>query len=162
MEAIKDWLIPVSVFISLIGVTIKFWQASNEYKLKLAAEKRSAESSEAEKDINLLKIFTEIMNIAHGRSGYLLSEKAVDALFQKGMVKENDLMNLSDINSKIVNSSLITLPVGAAAQHSAFAAIAVLGKRHAVLKDVAIQGLESLVHVNEDLAKKYLNVLRSE
>ncbi len=161
VSSVKDWLIPVSVFISLIAVTVKFWQASNDFRLKVQAEARRDKSAEAESDVKLVKLFAEIMNIAHGRSGYIVSEKAVELLFQKGIISIEDFKNPAVANSKIADSSIITLPVGAAAQDAAITAIAILGKKHTVLKDMAIQGLESLKHVKNDLATKYLNELNA-
>lgn len=160
-SSVKDWLVPVSVFISLIAVTIKFWQASNDFRLKVQAEARRDKSAEAESDVKLVKLFTEIMNIAHGRSGYIVSEKTVESLFQKGIISIADFNDPAVANSKIANSAIITLPVGAAAQDAAIKAIADLGKKHAVLKGMAFQGLESLKHVNKELATKYLNELNA-
>lgn len=72
---LKDWLIPLSTFVSLITASVGGWLSLREYRLKVQAETWLAKSSELEADIKLLKLFTEIMNIAHARGATQLSEK---------------------------------------------------------------------------------------
>lgn len=61
IAAIKDWLIPISTFVTLITASVGGWLSLREYRLKVQAEIRLAKSSELEADIELLKLFTEVM-----------------------------------------------------------------------------------------------------
>lgn len=156
---IKEWLVPVSTFVTLITASIGGWKALKEYRLKVQAEIRLTRSSELEADIKLLKLFTEIMNIAHARGGYQVSEKAIEMLLSPETIKS---LGLSAANvKKAINTAIIHIPVGMAAQDAAISAIWVLGNRHETLKPVAIQALMSLTGFKEKVATPYLKDLQT-
>jgi len=159
-STLKDWLIPVSTFVTLITASLGGWLALREYRLKVKAEIRLAQSAELEADIKLLKLFTEIMTVAHGRGGTQLSEKAIEKLLSPEIVKALGL-SVPDIRGAIENA-VINLPVGVAAQDAAICAIWVLGNRHEVLKPVAIQALKSLTGFKAKVASPYLEDLKSK
>jgi hypothetical protein len=121
---------------------ISSWLALRQFRLKLQSEK-------VEQDIKLTKTFSEIMNIANGRKDEILSEKYIEKLFEKGIISKDNY----DKIIKTPDFAIFTIPVGSAAQDAAIASIASLGKRHEVLKDSAIQGLESL---RDQIRKKAL------
>ncbi|MBM3148837.1 MAG: hypothetical protein FJZ88_02255 [Chloroflexi bacterium] len=134
-STLKEWLVPVSTFVTLITASIGGWLALREYRLKVKAEIRLTQSAELEADIKLLKLFTEIMTIAHTRGGTQVSEKAIEKLLSPEVIQALGLSG-PDIRSTIENA-VVTLPVGIAAQDAAICAIWVLGNRHEVLKPVA-------------------------
>ena len=155
---IKDWVVPVSSCIALLTISLGAWLSLREYRLKLKSEARLSHSEQVEADIRLLTLFTEIMNIAHARGKSLVSEKTIEEMFDKNILKKDDYTDLVQLNKKIATASVLTLPVGVSAQEAAIAAIAMLAKRHDVLKEPAIAGLKSL---SEWLpaAKKHLHEL---
>lgn len=160
IEIIKDWLIPISTFVALVTASISGWLSLKEYRLKVRAETRLANSSELEADIKLLKLFTEIMDIAHARNGYHISEKAIEKILTPEIIKEFKPTD-SNLNS-LLNSTVISYPVGVAAQDASIAAIWVLGQRHESLRQVTIQALESLCLFKKDVAQVYLNDLKAK
>jgi len=153
-EVIKGWLIPLSTFVTLITASIGGWLSLREYRLKVKAETRLAQNAEVESDIKLLKLFTEIMDIAHGRRGSEVSEKAIEKILSQEVIEQLELSgsNLKDI----LNKAIISLPVGIAAQDAAICAIWVLGKKHSTLTPIAIQALESLSTFKGGVVKGYL------
>ena len=154
---IKDWLVPISTFITLITASIGGWLSLREFRLKIRAETRLSQSSELESDIKLIKLFIEIMDIAHARGGNQVSEKAIEAILSPEVIKE---LGLSGSNIKdILNNAVVSLPVGFAAQDAAICAIWALGQKHAVLKPVAIQALSSLNTFKGEVTEKYLRDL---
>jgi len=157
---IKEWLVPVSTFITLVTASIGGWLAIRDYRLRVKAETRVAQCAELEADIKLLKLFTEIMTIAHARGGSQVSEKAIERILAPDTMKELGLnaQNLGDI----LENTVINLPIGVAAQDAAICAIWVLGRRHEVLKPVAIQALTSLSSFKEHVAAPYLENLRQQ
>jgi hypothetical protein len=157
-DIVKAWLVPISTFITLITASIGGWLALREYRLKVQAETRLAHSAELEEDIKLLKLFTEMMNLAHARGDAHVSEKAIERILTPEMFKE---FGLSGSNLRgLLESAVIVLPVGAAAQDAAICAIWVLGKRHSLLKPVAIQALESLKTFKGQVVESYLEDLK--
>lgn len=158
-STLKDWLVPVSTFVTLMTASIGGWLALKEYRLKVKAEIRLTQSTELEADIKLLKLFTEIMTIAHARGGTQISEKAIERLLSPEVIKALGLSG-PDIRGAIENA-VINIPVGVAAQDAAICAIWVLGNRHEVLKPVAIQALESLSGFKGDVVAPYLDDLKS-
>lgn len=160
IAAIKDWLVPVSTFVTLITASVGGWMSLRENRLKVQAETRLAKSSELEADIKLLKLFTEIMTIAHARGGTQVSEKVIEKLLSPEVIKELGIPNAN--LRPIIESSVIILPVGVAAQDAAIAAIWVLGNRHEILRPVAIQALTSLSGFKATVAQPYLEDLKSQ
>ncbi len=145
-------LIPFAVAFSLSSVAIGIWLSLQQYSLKLKSEK-------VETDVKLVTIFTKIMNIAHARSGYVVSEKAIEKIFDSGILTESEIRNASALNDRLEESAILTIPVGIAEQDAAIVAIAKLGSRHEVLKDIAIVGLNSIKSFKPELANKYLKEL---
>jgi hypothetical protein len=159
ITAVKDWLVPVSGSFALVVSALGARIALKELGLKLAAEARLRYSSQVEADIQLLKVFTEIMALAHGRGPDHVSERAIEFLLKDKTLAEvaQDGRKLSDV---IRDTAILSLPVGSAAQDAAIAAIATLGRRHEILRDAAIQALESLSTFKKDVAAKQLARLR--
>ena len=159
LGALRDWLVPISTFITLLTASIGGWLSLKEYRLKVRAEVRLAHSAELEADIKLLKLFTEIMDLAHARGGVQVSEKAIEKILTPEIFKELGLSGSS--LRDILENSVIHLPVGIAAQDSAICAIWVLGQRHETLMPVSIQALESLSKFKGEVAKGYLEDLKA-
>ena len=91
------------------------------------------------------------MNLANGRSGHQLSEKAVEILLRDRSADSK----VSDT----LSGAIIAMPVGEATQDAAIAAIAELGGKHEILRTMAIQALQSLSSF-KPLARQYLAELR--
>jgi hypothetical protein len=158
-NTIREWLVPVSTAFALIPIAVGAWLSLREYRLKLQAETRLKNSSRVEQDIQLLTLFTEIMNLAHARGGAQVSEKAVELILKPEIVKE--LAPQGKALRDLLDNAVVVLPVGVAQQDAAIAAIWALGQRHELLRPVAIQALESLMSFKGDVAGKYLDSLRT-
>ena len=110
-------------------------------------------SARAETDIRLIKAFTELMDLAMGRRQHVLSEKAVEKLFERGIISKDDFND--DFTKrqtgalKLSEGSIVVFPVGKSGQEAAIAAIATLANNYGFLKDAAIEGLESISSHNE-------------
>jgi hypothetical protein len=112
-----------------------------------------------ESDIKLLTLFTQIMDIANARSGYYVSEKAIETILSHENFKS---LNINENNfNALIENAVISLPVGAAAQEAAICAIWVLGKKHQLLMPIAIQALESLSKFKGETTKDYLIDLKN-
>ena len=161
---IRDWLIPISTFIGIVATALGIWLSLREYRLKLQAETRLAESTRAETDIRLLQLFTEILYIATGRKGEaVFSKEILDLLVQKNVLTDDDFKDIDRLKNKISQAALIAQTPGASSSHAAFASIATLAIRHPVLYDSAMEALESFkkTNWNAELSEKYLNMIRS-
>ncbi len=160
LSTLKDWLVPVSTFVTLITASVGGWMSLREYRLKVQAETRLAKSTELEADVKLLKLFTEIMSIAHARGQTQLSEKLIEKLLSPETMKE---LGVTIANLRpVLESAVISHPVGIAAQDAAIAAIWALGIKHEILQPVAIQALTSLTGFKEKVARPYLEDLKSK
>ena len=80
-----------------------------EYRLKLKAEKRVAISQQAETDVRLIQAFTELMNIANGRGGYVTSEKLIEELFKRDVFTDAYLGNWGESQKRLGEFPLIYL-----------------------------------------------------
>jgi len=155
----SDSVLRIATAFSMSSIAIGVWLSLEAHSLKTKSEK-------AEIDIKLMSLFTKIMGTAHGRGGYYSSEKTVEKAFDCGLFGEGSIADKSKIkefdllNKKIAALSILTTPVGEAEQDAAIAAIGKLAERHEVLRDVAIEGLQSLSNFKPDIAMKYLEKLQ--
>ena len=150
----------MSTFITLLVTSIGGWLALREYRLKAKAETRLAESAELESDIKLIKIFTEIMDIAHARSGYKVSEKAIEVILSSEALEQ---LNQTGGNVRdILHNSIVCLPVGVAAQDAAISAIWTLGKKHEILAPIALQALVTLSGFKSEVVMGYLDDFKKQ
>jgi hypothetical protein len=157
---IKEWVLTLSASVSMLAVGVGIWMSLREYRLKLQAERRQQRSAEVESEIRLQTLFSELMEIANGRNGYQVSEKAVEFLLQNFKSPSGDL-NLAMLNQAIEDLAILTLPVGSAQQDTAIAAIAALTLRHSILEDPGLRALESLCSpATSKVAPSYLKLVR--
>jgi hypothetical protein len=156
LSQIKDWILAISASLTLISVAVGVWLSLREYRLKLRAERRLEKSSEIEAEVRLLTLFTQLMDIANGRSGYQVSEKAVEWILTHIKIDESKPLDVNALSRAVQELAVLTLPVGSAAQDASVAAIASLTQRHEVLRSVGLQALESLVNpITSKHARKY-------
>jgi hypothetical protein len=161
LNEIKEWLIPLASFIGIVSTSVGVWLALREFRLKLAAETRLSESSRAETDIRLLKHFTDVLLIATGRIGtFTYSKEAAEHFLQSGSISEEESKNANVIREGLSNAAFLSPVAGASSRDAAFASIAVLAIRHPVLKQPAIQALESFEEWAPELSKKYLEEIK--
>ena len=113
---VKEWLLVVSGSITLLSVAISSWLALGQYRLKLKEEERLSVSARTETDIKLVKVFSELMDIAHGRSGHVLSEKTVEFLLAHNFVPDREMSDASAVGRKLAAAAIFALPVGEASQ----------------------------------------------
>jgi len=146
-------LVPFATAFALASTAVGVWLALQQYSLKLASQK-------VETDIELMTLFTKIMSIAHARGGYTVSEKVIEKLFESNTLTDTELKDSNTLNRRLAAASILSTPVGEAEQDAAIAAIAKLATRHDVLKEVAIQGLESIASFKKEVAEKYLKELK--
>jgi len=133
----------IVVSISIMTAAVAACVAVAEFGVKVWGEKRLQKSAACEIDIRMSKLFTELMWVAHGRGGSEVSEKAIEGLFQKGMISESDCDNLEQLNNKL-QACVIVLPVGLASQKAAMVSIAVLGSRYEILWEPALAALSTM------------------
>jgi hypothetical protein len=147
LEILNNLLIPILKIFTLLSISIGIIIAIRQYGLKVKEEIRLSKSAQSENDVKLLSLFSETIEIANGRKGHVISEKTIENLFIKDIIKQSDfinLANLADVNKKLAVATRV-IPIGAASQNSAIAAIGVLGKKYDVLREPALIGLNSLI-----------------
>jgi hypothetical protein len=146
VTAFKEWIVAVSASVSMLSVAVGVWLSLAEYRMKLRDEHRQELSADVEREIRLQTLFTELMQIANGRSGHQVSEKAVEFVLANvgDLVTEGGKIDLSTLNSAVRELAVVDLPVGSAAQDAAIAAIASLTERHPMLREAGLRALESL------------------
>ena len=142
MDQVQEWLLTITGSATLVTVAVSTWLSLREYRLKTKAEIRMRESSQAEADVRLVKVFLELMDIANGRSGYTSSEEAIS--WHLTRIQETNILNLHALNQELEDLSIITLPVGSASQDAAIAAIVTLAEKYEVLRVPAAEAIDSL------------------
>ncbi|MCB1948305.1 hypothetical protein [Nitrosomonas sp.] len=160
---IKDWLIPIASFVGIISTSVGVWLALKEYRLKLKAEQRLAESTRAETDIRLFTHFTDILEVATGRRrDPVYSKEVAEKLLEKLNVEPaNANFDYRTLRENIATAALLHSWVGNSSSDAAFASITTLALRHKALIPSAIQALESFNDWKPELAKKYLTLLKN-
>lgn len=144
---VDDLLIPISKMFTLLSVSIGIIISIRQFRLKVKEEIRLSKSAQSENDVKLLALFSETIDIANGRKSHIISEKVIENLFCKDVIGQNDfsdIKNLENVKNKLEVATRV-IPVGAASQSSAIAAIGVLGKKYEVLREPALKGLNNLI-----------------
>lgn len=153
LSFLKEWLVPVSTTVGIFSTAAAVFTGLRDYRLKLRAETRLAEAAKVESDIKLLKLLTEIMDIAHARgSSILMSDKLFEAIWPH-------MHKVGHTNAKDV--AIVTMPVGIACQDAAIAAIATLGLEHPVLRQSALHGLIELAKIRPNIVNPLLEKFRN-
>lgn len=152
---IREWLISGSAAAAIMSTSFAVFRFLADYSVKVRAEARLAKSAEIENEVKLLKLFTEIMDIAHARGRAELSEKAVELL-----LREKERAGEREIG-RILENAVVVMPVGLAAQDAAIAAIAVLGTKYEILRPSAVQALQSLSTFKPN-AQVYLSQIKNK
>lgn len=160
INVFKEWILTISASVSMLAVAVGIWMSLREYRIKLQAERRQQRSAGIEAEIRLQTLFSELMKIANGRSGYQVSEKAVDFLLQNVKATSGEI-NTAHLNQALEDLAILTLPVGSASQDAAVAAIAALTLRYEELEEPGLRALESLCNpVTSKHAEPYLKLVR--
>jgi len=134
----REWLLSGSAVAAILSTSFAVFRFLADYRVKVRAEGRLVKSAEIENEVKLLKLFTEIMDIAHARGRAELSEKAVELLLsEKARAGEHEI-------GRVLNNAVVVMPVGLAAQDAAIAAIAVLGTKSEILRPSAVQAVQAL------------------
>ena len=157
-DKLREWGIALTTIGTIVTVGFGAWRTLKELRLK-------AEAVKVETDIKLIKHFTEVMDIANGRSGYQVSEMAIEKLFDEKVISDADKQNAGDVKKKIDEVAIITLPVGRAAQYSAIASITTLAKEHKILRAPGQGALEEIVKIpgiDTALVQRYLDELKEK
>jgi len=148
----------IVVSVAVISGVVAAWVAVAEFGVKVLGELRLERSAASEIDTRMSKLFTELMWVAHARGGSQVSEKAVEGLFNKGVITESDLADLEKVKGKL-GACVIGLPVGVACQDAAIASIGVLGHRYEILREPARAGLNSLRSFKQEEVDRALLLL---
>lgn len=151
----------ISILMAAISGSISAIVGVMTFKLKIKAENNLKLKNEAEIDINLIKQFSELITIANGRSGYLLSEKAVESFFNAHSSLSDKIPDeFGSLNNKIKELALLTIPVGRASQNATAVSLTDLAVKNSILLDAAIVGIQELP-IDEKIKQQCLNKLRS-
>lgn len=131
------------------------------YKLKVKAENNLKLKNEAELDIKLIKQFSELITIANGRSGYVLSENVIEYYLKLyPSLSDKSKEEIKAINDSLKTLSIFTIPVGLASQNATVVSLTDLAVKNSILRDAAIAGIEELP-IDEKLKEECLSKLRS-
>jgi hypothetical protein len=163
LNLVRDWLVPIATAISLISTAIAAWVGVLQYRVKVRAEDRLKQSSLAEMDTRLSKLFSELMWLAHARAGSHVSDTLLEQAIKKGLVPDTYFRDpdKDDLKRHIQESCILNLPVGSASQEAAIVSIAELGKRYEILREPARAALTSIAHFAKEPAEKALRILGS-
>ncbi|SLK12648.1 hypothetical protein SAMN06272721_11724 [Arthrobacter sp. P2b] len=169
---VQQWILVISGAATMISIATGVWLSLRDYRIKLRAEARAQESAELEAEVRLHSLFSDLMTTANGRSGYVLSENAVDFLLKK--FEKLEFLEIKDgfvtiqfdalyeVNRALRELGILDLPVGSAAQNASVAAIYSLAAHYPRLRITGLTALESLQEpYTTPVAREYMEMLKS-
>lgn len=131
-------LISVSVLLGVLGSLVAVFQALSEYRLKAQAQR-------AEIDINLSRLFAELVPIANGRQGTVVSEAGMTAVFSSPEIMQRLIAGVNDWERDVIREfAILDLPVGQAMQAAAVRSLGYLGEEYRQLREPASAALNAL------------------
>jgi hypothetical protein len=160
-DIITKIAIPITTLLGIFGTAITLIISLVQIRLKSVEQTEFIKNQEIESELKLINLFTELMDIAHGRKSNIYSEKIVDIILSHCKEKKTD-EDIKKAIELIKNEAFLTEPIGIAAQDAAIAAIYTLGNNHEILYDAALQGLESLMGFKKGIVEKYYELLKKK
>jgi hypothetical protein len=88
-------VVSVSVLLGVAGSLVAVFQALSEYRLKAQAQR-------AEIDINLSRLFAELVPIANGRQGTVVSEAGMTAVFSSPEIMQRMLAAVNERERDVI------------------------------------------------------------
>ncbi len=161
MSRVTDWIPVAAPVATVLTAALALRPAYLQYRLRIREDQRLAESARAEVDVRLVGLFTQLMAKAHARGESKVVAEAVTAILTgNGPLVPTDLSEMKEV----LRACTATLPIGAAEQEAAIAAIAELGCRYSVLHRPALAGLEDIAswHEQSNAAQEALERLRAD
>jgi len=141
-------VVSISVLIGIMGSLVAVFRALGEYRLKARAQR-------AQIDINLARLFAELVPIANGRQATVVSEAAMTAVFSSEPIMERMLASDNERGRDVLREfAVIDVPVGLAMQAAAARSIGYLGEEYRQLRAPARAALDSLDYYEETPALK--------
>jgi hypothetical protein len=161
VDILKEWVLVISASATMLSISVGIWLSLKEYRLKLQVETRLKRSADIESEVRLQTLFISLMQVAHSRSGYVLSEKAVEKYLEK--MDPIEFKNLHKLNHKLHDLAILNYPVGSAEQEAAISAIAKLTIKYRPLREIGIQALDSLEKgIGIPVTKEYNDKVKSK
>jgi hypothetical protein len=137
-------VISVSVLVGVAGTLAAVFRALSEYSLKARAQR-------AELDINLARLFAELVPIANGRQGTVVSEAAITAALSIPEVVDRVLGADNERERDLISEfAVVYLPVGIAMQAAAVRSLGYLGEEYEQLREPARAALNALRYFADD------------
>lgn len=156
LAGLQSWVTVTAASMSMLAVATGIWLSLREYRIKVRGEARQQKTADIDAEVRLHTQFTELMQIANARSGYVLSEAT--AQYMLGALGEAE-RSPAEVRRIVNDAAVMTLPVGSASQDAAIAAIASLTQRYEVLREPGLQALRSLCNpMTSWQAKRYLEL----
>jgi putative salt-induced outer membrane protein YdiY len=82
---VKDWLVPLSLVVTIISVGFGVRTSLKNYDDKAKAEEQLAQSRNIDMQLNLVDQYVKIAASVNGRNDSFLSEAAVEEAFKNNM-----------------------------------------------------------------------------
>ncbi|MFM5331223.1 hypothetical protein ACET9Z_02245 [Aeromonas veronii] len=150
----------VSILTAALSGSITAVLGMLTYKLKVKAENNLKLKNEAEIDIKLIRQFSELITIANGRSGHVISENAIESYLKAyPSLSDKKKDEIKAINDDLEELAVLTIPVGRATQNATAVSLTDLAVKNSILRDAAIAGIEALP-IDEKLKKECLSKLQ--
>lgn len=144
MQHLREWLLTLAGVLSLISVSASVVVAVREYRLKVRAEERQREASQAETDVKIAQLLADLLQIAEARALPVHSSAAVEQLFAHGLVPDTIARDPVSMREWLRDACTFNPMYGSGSQVAAIQSVGVLGGRYAVLERSARAGLTSL------------------
>lgn len=125
-------LTAVSIAAGVVAAVITAALSVPEYRLKAKAQRAAL-------DVELARLFAELVPIANGRGPSVLSEAVVSRVLERGGIPAEE----------IAQRAMIPGPVGTSTQAAALVSIAVLGREYRNLLEPAKAALDEMAFMDD-------------
>lgn len=137
-------LVPIfaSAAVAVAAALATLYPAVRGLRLKRSEEQRLVETADAERTVALLGLFGTLVSRANARGPFLVAPELAVAVAQPGSLLQPAS---HDDLKRLLTACSVQQPVGFVEQLASIAIIAELGRRHDVMRELAIQALDGLV-----------------
>ena len=134
---------PATISLGLLGTFVTIVVTLINIFLKTNKQKALIENQTIESQINLVKLFIDLINIVDGRPKTEISKEFIMGILNK-ISSINDEEEISKAIEYIQNNAYFTQPIGKASQNAIASAIYNFGIKNDILLEPAFIGLKEL------------------
>jgi len=152
---------PATIFLGLLGTFVTIIITLINIFLKTNRQKALIRNQTIKSQINLIKLFVELMNIIDGRQKTEISKEFIEGIINK-ITSINNEEEINKAIDYIKKNAYFSQPIGKASQNAIASAMYYFGIKYDILLEPALMGLKELNGITINVSSENLTMLEEK